>query len=101
MRVEATKQAASGQAENFANNFAGNLGREVERERTETAATESRALVVTEAAAPVQTTPIYREAAFLAHLIATKEHAPQTRERRRAEPSEAISAYRTVIALTN
>ena len=30
---------------------------------------------------------------FIAHLIATKAQAPQTRTRRRAEPVEAISAY--------
>jgi hypothetical protein len=30
---------------------------------------------------------------FIAHLIATKTKAPQTRTRRRAEPGEAISAY--------
>jgi hypothetical protein len=30
---------------------------------------------------------------FVAHLIATKAQAPQTRSRRRAEPGEAISAY--------
>ena len=30
---------------------------------------------------------------FLAHLIATKAQAPQTRTRRRAEPAEAISVY--------
>ena len=30
---------------------------------------------------------------FLAHLIATRAQAPQTRNRRRAEPGEAISAY--------
>lgn len=30
---------------------------------------------------------------FLAHLIATAQQAPQTRERRRAEPAEAIAAY--------
>jgi hypothetical protein len=30
---------------------------------------------------------------FVAHLIATKAQAPQTRNRRRAEPTEAISAY--------
>lgn len=30
---------------------------------------------------------------FIAHLIATKIQAPQTRTRRRAEPGEAISAY--------
>ena len=30
---------------------------------------------------------------FIAHLIATAAKAPQTRARRRAEPSEAVSAY--------
>ena len=30
---------------------------------------------------------------FIAHLIATKAQAPQTRARRRAEPVEAISVY--------
>lgn len=93
MRVEAAKQATSGQPSDF--------GREFARERDSVAEhpAESRALVVTEAAVP-KAAPVYREAAFLAHLIATKEHAPQTRERRRAEPSEAIAAYRTVKALT-
>jgi hypothetical protein len=56
---------------------------------------ESRALV---ALAPVTTSresaSDYRQAAFLAHLIAMKAQAPQTRERRRAEPDEAIAAYR-------
>jgi hypothetical protein len=33
-------------------------------------------------------------AQFLAHLIAMKHQAPQVRERRRAEPAEAIAAYR-------
>ncbi len=32
-------------------------------------------------------------AAYLAHLIATRNGAPQTRERRRAEPEEATAAY--------
>jgi len=32
-------------------------------------------------------------AAFLAQLIAVKCHLPQARERRRAEPREAIAAY--------
>ena len=40
------------------------------------------------------------EAAFLAHLIAVKDQLPQTRERRRAEPGEALAAYRAVSALT-
>ena len=30
---------------------------------------------------------------FVAHLIAMREQAPQTRARRRADPSEVISAY--------
>lgn len=34
-----------------------------------------------------------RQAPFLAHLIATARQEPQTRERRRAEPAEAIAAY--------
>ncbi len=41
----------------------------------------------------------YRQAAFLAHLIATKEQLPQTRERRRANPDEAIAAYRATAGL--
>jgi hypothetical protein len=31
--------------------------------------------------------------AFLAHLIATAQHAPQTRARGRAEPADAITTY--------
>ena len=30
---------------------------------------------------------------FITHLIATAEHAPQTRNLRRAAPSDALSAY--------
>jgi hypothetical protein len=33
------------------------------------------------------------DSGFIAHLIATKAKAPQTRVRRRVEPGEAISAY--------
>jgi len=33
---------------------------------------------------------------FVAHLIATSEQVPQTRTRRRAEPEEAIAAYRAL-----
>ena len=32
-------------------------------------------------------------AAFLAHLIATAQQAPQTRARQRAEPADAIACY--------
>ena len=98
MRVEASKQAASRQPTDSGREFAGEFV--PEQDGGDALETESRALVVTEAAAAPQTAPVYREAAFLAHLIATRAHAPQTRERRRAEPSEAIAAYRTVNALT-
>lgn len=33
---------------------------------------------------------------FIAQLIATSAQAPQTRARRRAEPKEAIAAYRAL-----
>jgi len=62
---------------------------------------ESRALVVlspmTESAEPAIH---YRHAPFLAQLVATKDHHPQTRERRRAEPDVALAAYRATAALT-
>jgi hypothetical protein len=88
MRVEAAKQAAS--------------------ERTDTRSGvepdphqgEGRALVALETPAASAAATHYREAAFLAHLIATKVHAPQTRERRRVDPGEAIAAYRAAASLT-
>jgi hypothetical protein len=33
---------------------------------------------------------------FIAHLIATAARAPQTRARRRAEPEQALAAYRAL-----
>jgi hypothetical protein len=58
-----------------------------------------RALVPT--ASPPQSTPAHpptrRVAAFVAHLIATARHVPQTCERRRAEPAEVIAAYRAAL----
>lgn len=54
----------------------------------------SRALIalqpVTSGERPVRTHP---DARFLAHLIATDQNVPQTRERRRAEPVDAVAAY--------
>ena len=58
------------------------------------AGSESRALVALMPAAAADLTTVYRQAPFLAQLIATKAHVPQTRERRRAEPEEALAAYR-------
>ena len=61
---------------------------------------ESRMLVAIEPAAP-QASPRaltrHPDAPFLAQLIATHLQAPQTRMRRRAEPREAIAAYRSAI----
>jgi hypothetical protein len=49
------------------------------------------------AAAPPAEEPLLARrqtsAAYLAHLIATRSGAPQTRERRRADPEEASAAY--------
>ena len=42
--------------------------------------------------------PIQRSATFLTQLIANARQLPQTRARRRAEPAEAIAAYRETIA---
>ena len=61
---------------------------------------DSRALVVVAPSATHRPPANYRQAQFLAHLIATKDQLPQTRERRRAEPGVAIAAYRTTAALT-
>jgi hypothetical protein len=62
-------------------------------------ASESRALVALVAPAPATPLLRYRPAPFLAHLIATKQQLPQTRERRRAEPAQAVTAYRAMAEL--
>ncbi|MEI9804585.1 MAG: hypothetical protein WDN48_09130 [Pseudolabrys sp.] len=58
-------------------------------------------MLVLEAPDAVEIPTSYREAQFLAHLIATKDRLPQTRERRRADPAEAIAAYTAAGALTD
>jgi len=62
---------------------------------------ESRALVALAPPAPLRE-PVarFRQAPFLAQLLAAKDQHPQTRERRRAAPHEAIAAYRAGAALT-
>jgi hypothetical protein len=64
------------------------------RRESKTQTSESRALVPVEPIAEADT-PLWGRprAAYLAHLIATKEKLPQTCERRRAEPAVAIAAY--------
>jgi hypothetical protein len=56
----------------------------------------SRALIPLTPAAPSETSMRSRthaDAGFLAHLIATDQKLPQTRERRRAEPQDVIATY--------
>jgi hypothetical protein len=60
---------------------------------------ESRALTVIAPEARRELPNVYRQAPFLAQLIATKDQHAQTRSRRRAEPQEAIAAYRAVARL--
>ena len=71
---------------------------------TAPAASESRALIALTPPAKAAATPTgYRQAPFqvpfLAHLLAVKDQHAQTRQRRRAEPREAIAAYRATAGL--
>jgi hypothetical protein len=56
---------------------------------------QGRALVATATSGEVETKPTRSRpsAVFLAHLIAVDQQAPQTRQRRRAEPDEANAVY--------
>jgi len=59
------------------------------------------ALIAVAPAAEANEPPnVYRQASFIAQLLATRDQHPQTRERRRAEPQVAIAAYRSTAALT-
>ena len=91
MRVEPTRQGSSGRSSG--------TPRDASLAPAERDA-ESRALVVQAAPAVRQPSANYRQAQFLAQLIATKDQLPQTRKRRRAEPQDVIAAYRTAAALT-
>jgi hypothetical protein len=90
MRIGEIRQAYSGQA-----GVTG--GRTVSAPET----SESRAMVALAPPAPLRE-PVarFRQAPFLAQLLAVKDQHPQTRERRRAAPHEAIAAYRAGAALT-
>jgi len=64
-------------------------------------AAASRALVALTPATALSKAPRNsRQAQFLAQLLAMKDQHPQTRERRRAEPHEALAAYRATVNLT-
>ena len=90
MRVDATKQATPGRTSQ--------TPRDTKLAPAEHA-TGSRALIALAPALDKREQPAYRQAAFLAHLIAVKDQLPQTRERRRAEPNEALAAYRATAVL--
>ena len=92
MRVERTKQAASRRG--------GDKPREPMLPFVEEDAGGRALVVIAPAEAPEIVPTSYREAEFLAHLIATKEQLPQTRQRRRVDPAEAIAAYSTADSLT-
>jgi hypothetical protein len=58
----------------------------------------SRALVLVGPAAEAHPSrPIQRVASFVTQLIANASRVPQTREKRRAEPTEVIAAYRATV----
>jgi hypothetical protein len=59
----------------------------------------SRALVVVAPPPRARAARPHRNAQFVAHLIATRTQAPQTRVRRRAEPREAADVYRAIASL--
>src|SRR5215217_2510882 len=76
---------------------------ELEQERAMAATTDSpsscRALVLVGSAAPEMHLhrPIQRVASFVVQLIANATRVPQTREKRRADPTEVIAAYRATV----
>src|SRR4051794_18249442 len=77
------------------------LPRQAAREATDGAPVqaESTALITIEPARTSENAPRltrHPSAQFVAHLLATRMQAPQTRERRRAAPQEAIAVYRSM-----
>jgi hypothetical protein len=77
------------------------LSRKVTNEAHDPAPSDAQgtALIVVEAPRRGERAPQstqHPSAPFVAHLIATRMQAPQTRARRRAEPEEAIAVYRSM-----
>ena len=60
----------------------------------------SRALVAVMPAIAHEAPSRYLQAPFLAQLLAVKDGHPQMRERRRAEPAEALAAYHATVQLS-
>jgi len=73
--------------------------RRASESRSAPAEPQPRALITIDAPHPNERLPQptrHPVAPFVAHLIATRMRAPQTRERRRAEPEEATAVYRSM-----
>lgn len=81
-----------------ASRLPGNLPRVGQKAGIEAAPGRALTIVNSPAQPDANTLTGNRPAEFLAHLIAMKIGCPQTRERRRAEPDEALHAYRSVAA---
>lgn len=96
MRVEPVKQITRRQTDNTLD---GESRQDFANQQNVDSAPPSRAVVLLTQEARDSATPSYRPAAFLAHLIAMRDQAPQTRERRRASAQEASAAYRGMAAL--
>lgn len=77
------------------------LARQFASATPNSAASEAPGSALIAVEAPRQSEPplqsmLHPSAPFVAHLLATRMHAPQTRARRRAEPEEAIAVYRSM-----
>ena len=96
MRVEPVKQITRQQIDNTLD---GESRQDFANHESVDGAPQSRAVVAVTAQAQQAPAPSYRSALFLAQLIATRDQAPQTRERRRASPQEASAAYRGMARL--
>jgi hypothetical protein len=75
---------------------------ELKQERAMQAGTDlpssSRALILVGSAPEAHPLrPVRRVASFVTQLIANAARLPQTRDKRRAEPTEVIAAYRATI----
>ena len=74
----------------------GDVSQQDRRQPAEPETSACRALVAVSPVKPrepVRQAPARSSAAFIAHLIATAEGLPQTREKRRLEPQEASRLY--------
>lgn len=68
----------------------------VRRSTPANGAAAGTSLIAVEAAKPETAAPVARprsQAAFLAHLLAVAQRAPQTQDKRRATPQDAIGRY--------